>query len=101
LIGSSVVASKAPDGEATLEKLKPLASGPDATSILMLTMKFGYMESLRAECYSADGNLQWKEKASGYRGWGWGRSGVAAGLIKRMKKKLEDHLGDSCLPKSG
>lgn len=99
LIGSSVVASKAPDGIGTLEMLKPLASAPNATSILILTMKFGYMESLRAECYSADGNLEWKEKASG--SWGISRSGVAAGLINRIKKKLEDHLGDSCLPKSG
>ena len=99
LIGSSVVASKAPDGAARLEKLMPLAGTPDVTSILMLTMKFGYVESLRAECYSADGSLQWEEKASG--SFGWGRSGVAAGLIKRMKKKLEDHLGYICLPKSG
>ena len=96
LIGSDVEASTALGRGTSLAELKPLASGSDASSFLVLTMKFGYMESLRAECYSVNGDLQWKEKASG--SWGFRKERIATGLIKRIKDKLEDHLGDSCLP---
>lgn len=96
LIGNGVPASKAPSGRASLAELKPMASDSSASSFLVLTMKFGYLESLRAECYSVDGNLLWKEKVSG--SFGFGKARIAAGLIERIKRKLEDHLGDSCLP---
>ncbi len=98
LIGSKVQASKAPGAEASLAELMPLANEFDVSSFLVLTLKFGYMESLRAECYSINGDLEWKEKASG--SWGFGKERITTGLVERMKEKLTEHLGGSCLPRT-
>ena len=99
LIGGKVGASKAPEEQASLAELMPVANQTDVSSFLVLTLKFGYLESLRAECYAVDGELQWKEKASG--SFGFGKERITTGLVERMKEKLEDRLGDSCLPLTG
>lgn len=97
LLGRGVETSKPTNWRATLIELAPVARQSGARSILVLNIKFGYLESLRAECYLSDGTLQWEEKASG--SFGVSGSGVAAGLISRIKEKLEKHVGDTCLPK--
>lgn len=99
LTGSGVESSKAPGQGASLTDLMPLAREASADSVLVLTLKFGYLESLRAECYLVDGGLLWEEKASG--SFGFTKSGVAAGLIDRMKSKLERRIGDPCLKRKG
>jgi hypothetical protein len=98
LVGQSVDATRSVSSGASLSELIPVARQSGAQSILVLTLKFGYLESLRAECYLVDGGLQWEEKSSG--SFGFTKSGVAAGLIDRMKDKLESRVGDVCLPRS-
>ena len=99
LMGKKVDTTKSPTSGASLSELIPVARQSGASSVLVLTLKFGYLESLRAECYLIDGGLQWQEKASG--SFGVTKSGTAAGLIDRIKSKLEGRIGDSCLPKGG
>lgn len=97
LLGRGVETSKPANWRATLVELAPVARQSGASSILVLNIKFGYLESLRAECFLSDGILQWEEKVSG--SFGFSASGVAAGLIGRIKEKLEKHVGEICLPK--
>ena len=73
-MGERVDASKPQNWRATLIELAPLARQSGAKLILVLNIKFGYLESLRAECYLTDGTLQWEEKASGsgeFQGQAW------------------------------
>ena len=43
-----------------------------------------------------EGRLLWEEKAAG--SFGATKAGVTEGLINRIKQKLQEHVGDACLP---
>lgn len=96
LSSNGIEVSRAPAGTDSVPELLQQSDG-SATSVLMLALRFGYMENLRAHCYSANGRQLWEEKAAG--SMGITKAGVTQGLIARILKKIEPHVGDACLPR--
>lgn len=96
LASRGVTVSRAPVGIASVPELLKQTSANQAKGVLVLALRFGYMENLRAMCYGPDGRLAWEEKASG--SMGITKSGVTQGLIERVSKKIEPHIGGACLP---
>lgn len=86
-------------GQRSISVSELLASGQaaDVTSVLVLSLRFGYIENLRADCYDAAGELAWDEKAAG--SMGITRAGITQGLIERILRKIESHIGGPCLPR--
>lgn len=84
-------------GQRSISVTELLASGQatDVTSVLVLSLRFGYIENLRADCYDAGGELAWDEKAAG--SMGITRAGITQGLIERILRKIEPHIGGPCL----
>ena len=98
LASRGVGVSRAPGGMAAVPELTKLATTGGATSVLVLVLRFGYIENLRAECYSPEGRLQWQVKVAG--SFGATKAGVTEGLINRIKEKLQPHVGTACTPTS-
>ena len=92
--GVSVV--RAPAGISSVPELLRQNGSNGKKSVLVLALRFGYMENLRAMCYEENGQLVWEEKASG--SMGFTKSGITQGLIERVSKKIEPHIGETCLP---
>lgn len=95
LSSRGVRVSRAPAGVVSVPELLKRAEG-QAKGVLVLALRFGYMENLRAICYGPDGRQLWEEKASG--SMGITKSGITQGLIERVSKKIEPHIGGVCLP---
>lgn len=85
--------------DATLPNLLELASQSGATAVLYVFIHFRGMENMRVECYSADGKKMWEEKVAG--SLGLSPAGMTEGFVRRMKKKLESHVGGPCFPING
>ena len=81
--------------DATLPNLLERANRVGAASVLYVFIHFQGMENMRVECYS-DGKKSWEEKVAA--SLGLGPSGMTESFVRRMKKKLEDHVGGPCLP---
>jgi tetratricopeptide (TPR) repeat protein len=79
--------------DATLPSLVELANRSGA-SVLYVFIHFRGMENMRVECYSADGKKMWEEKVAA--SLGLSPAGMTEGFIRRMKKKLESHVGGPC-----
>lgn len=84
--------------EVSLPNLLEVASKSGAASVLYVYIHFHGMENMRVECYAPDGRKLWQEKVAA--SMGLSPSGMTEGFVKRMKGKLERHVGDPCLPKS-
>lgn len=91
-----VLVSRGPSPPPSVPEVAANARQTGGTSVLLLTLRFGYLENLQAECYDLDGKLVWEEKAAG--SFGFTKAGVAEGLITRTKAKLDPHIGSPCLP---
>ena len=96
LASRGVAVSRAPVGVTSVPELLKQTPVNQAKGVLVLALRFGYMENLRAMCYGSDGRLMWEEKSSG--SMGITKSGVTQGLIERVSKKIEPHIGGTCLP---
>lgn len=71
-----------------------------AVSVLFVSIGFQGINNMRVECYSAEGGEKvWEEKVSSL--FGLSASSMTENFVRRMKKKLEDHIGGSCLPVTG
>lgn len=88
-----------PAADATLPNLLERASRSGAASVLYVFIHFHGMENMRVECYSADGRQLWGEKVAA--SLGLSPAGMTESFIRRMKKKLEEHVGGPCLPVNG
>jgi tetratricopeptide (TPR) repeat protein len=84
-------------GQRSISVSELLSSTPasEVTSVLVLSLRFGYIENLRADCYDASGELVWDEKAAG--SMGITRAGITQGLIERILRKIGPHIGGPCL----
>jgi hypothetical protein len=95
------VAAHPMDGEsksrtASIDRLPTLG----ATSLLYITLDIAagqVRDSLLVQCFDASGKLLWEEKAKGGL-LSTSASGVAKGMLKDIKKKLEPHIGKDGLP---
>jgi hypothetical protein len=85
--------------DATLPNLLELADQSGANAVLYVFIHFRGMENMRVECYSADGKKMWKEKVAG--SLGLSPAGMTEGFVRRMKKKLESHVGGPCFQVHG
>jgi hypothetical protein len=88
-----------PAADATLPNLLEQARRSGASSVLYVFIHFHGMENMRVECYSADGRQVWSEKVAA--SLGLSPAGMTESFVRRMKKKLEEHVGEPCLPVSG
>jgi tetratricopeptide (TPR) repeat protein len=88
-----------PAADATLPNLLERAGRSGAASVLYVFIHFHGMENMRVECYSADGRQLWSEKVAA--SLGLSPAGMTESFIRRMKKKLEEHVGEPCLPVTG
>lgn len=88
-----------PAADATLPNLLERAGRSGAASVLYVFIHFHGMENMRVECYSADGRQLWSEKVAA--SLGLSPAGMTESFIRRMKKKLERHVGGPCLPVNG
>jgi hypothetical protein len=84
--------------EVSLPNLLANAREVRAASVLFVYIHFRGMENMRVECYAPDGKKLWQEKASA--SLGMSPSGMTEGFVRRMKGKLEKHVGDVCFPVS-
>ena len=70
-------------------------------SLLLVTSDFESVGKVVVECYTREGDLAWKKRATGGTGW-TGRPYSAAGmnekLVERILDKLDGQVGDPCLP---
>jgi hypothetical protein len=82
--------------DASLPNLLELANQSGAAAVLYVFIHFRGMENMRVECYSADGKKMWEEKVAG--SLGLSPAGMTEGFVRRMKKKLESHVGGPCFP---
>jgi tetratricopeptide (TPR) repeat protein len=82
--------------DATLPNLLERAGRSGAASVLYVFIHFHGMENMRVECYSADGKRLWEEKVSA--SLGLSPAGMTESFVRRMKKKLEPHIGGACFP---
>lgn len=82
--------------DATLPNLLERAGRSGAASVLYVFIHFHGMENMRVECYSADGKRLWDEKVAA--SLGLSPAGMTESFIRRMKKKLEEHIGGPCFP---
>lgn len=82
--------------DATLPNLLELANQSGAEAVLYVFIHFRGMENMRVECYSADGKKMWEEKVAA--SLGLSPAGMTEGFVRRMKKKLESHVGGPCFP---
>jgi tetratricopeptide (TPR) repeat protein len=80
--------------DATLPNLLELANQSGAAGVLYVFIHFRGMENMRVECYSANGKKMWEEKVAA--SFGLSPAGMTDGFVRRMKKKLESHLGGPC-----
>ena len=95
------VAARPMEGESKsrtsyIDRLSPLG----ATSLLYITLDIAVgqiRDSLLVQCFDVSGKLLWEEKAKGGL-FATSASGVAKGMLKDMKKKLERHIGKDGLP---
>jgi tetratricopeptide (TPR) repeat protein len=85
--------------DATLPNLLELANRSGASAVLYVFIHFRGMENMRVECYSADGKKMWEEKVAA--SLGLSPAGMTEGFVRRMKKKLESHVGGPCFPVNG
>ena len=82
--------------DATLPNLLDLAKQSGAAAVLYVFIHFHGMENMRVECYSADGKKMWDEKVAA--SLGLSPAGMTESFVRRMKKKLEGHIGGPCFP---
>jgi tetratricopeptide (TPR) repeat protein len=82
--------------EVTLPNLLAKAREGGASSVLYIYIHFRGMENMRVECYAPDGRKLWQEKVAA--SLGMSPSGMTEGFVRRMKAKLERHIGDQCFP---
>ena len=94
LASKGVRVVRAPAGISSVPEL--LSASGQADGVLVMALRFGYMENLRAMCHGPDGKLLWEEKASG--SMGFTKAGITQGLIERISRKVEPHIGGPCLP---
>jgi hypothetical protein len=85
--------------DANLPNLLELAKQSGAAAVLYVFIHFHGMENMRVECYSADGKKMWDEKVAA--SLGLSPAGMTESFVRRMKKKLEGHVGGPCLTGSG
>ena len=85
--------------DASLPNLLELANQSGAAAVLYVFIHFRGMENMRVECYSADGKKMWEEKVAA--SLGLSPAGMTEGFVRRMKKKLESHVGGACFPVNG
>jgi hypothetical protein len=85
--------------DATLPNLLEQANQAGAASVLYVFIHFHGMENMRVECYSADGKKSWEEKVAA--SLGLSPAGMTESFVRRIKKKLEEHVGGPCLPANG
>lgn len=81
---------------ASIDRLSTLG----ATSLLYITLDIAagqVKDTLLVQCFDASGKLLWEEKAKGGL-FATSASGVAKGMLKAIKKKLEPHIGKDGLP---
>jgi len=98
LASQGVVVSRAPPAMSSVPEVMAKVPPNSIDSVLVLTLRFGYYENLRAECYGPDSRIRWSEKAGG--SVGFTKSGIAEGLTKRILSKIAPHVGGDCLPHS-
>jgi tetratricopeptide (TPR) repeat protein len=84
--------------EVSLPNLLARARESHAASVLYVYIHFRGMENMRVECYAPDGKKLWQEKVAA--SLGLSPSGMTEGFVRRMKGKLEKHVGGPCLPLS-
>lgn len=84
--------------DATLPNLLENAREVGAASVLYVFIHFHGMENMRVECYTTDGKKLWDEKVAA--SLGLSPAGMTESFVRRMKKKLEEHVGGPCLPVS-
>lgn len=94
LASKGVPVVRAPAGTTSVPEL--LSESEQARGILVLALRFGYMENLRAMCHGPSGELLWEEKSSG--SMGFTKAGITQGLVQRISRKIEPHIGGQCLP---
>jgi hypothetical protein len=82
--------------DATLPNLLDLAERSGAVAVLYVFIHFQGMENMRVECYSVGGKKLWEEKV--LASLGLSPAGMTEGFVRRMKKKLESHVGEPCPP---
>jgi hypothetical protein len=82
--------------DVSLPNLLARAREMRAASVLYVYIHFRGMENMRVECYASDGKKLWQEKAAA--SLGMSPAGMTEGFVRRMKGKLEKHIGGSCFP---
>lgn len=85
--------------DATLPNLLEVANQSGASAVLYVFIHFRGMENMRVECYSVDGKKMWEEKVAA--SLGLSPAGMTEGFVRRMKKKLESHVGGPCFSVKG
>jgi tetratricopeptide (TPR) repeat protein len=85
--------------DASLPNLLERANQSGAAAVLYVFIHFRGMENMRVECYSADGKKMWEEKVAG--SLGISPAGMTEGFVRRMRKKLESHVGGPCFQVNG
>lgn len=78
-------------GDAVVAYLIERARALGRPSILMVRSRWGFREFAEVTCYSSDGALLWKDKATGDRGWR--DETVKPKLMERLFNKLQKRLG--------
>lgn len=94
---AGVRVSRGAIGAVSVSELLAQNANADIDAVLVLSLRFGYIENLRADCYDRSGILLWEEKAAG--SMGFTKAGITQGLIERIIRKLEPHVGGPCLPR--
>ena len=82
--------------QVTLPNLIAQAAETKAASVLYVYLHFRGMENMRVECYSPDGRKLWQEKVSA--SLGSSPAGMTDSFVRRMKGRLEKHVGRPGLP---
>jgi hypothetical protein len=82
--------------EVALPNLMSRAVETKASAVLYVYIHFRGMENMRVECYSPDGRKLWQEKVSA--SLGLSPAGMTDSFVRRMKGRLEKHIGKPGLP---